>query len=106
MVGSLSQFLVGFQGNIRKGTANTEPTLTKLTHSVLKMRNVDYTHPDPVLPQAPCQTIPGSRNGREKWNGGIRGQGQIGDKNINRNLLRNGRLGIQNFKGKDQGTSS
>lgn len=101
MVGSVSQFLVGVQENFRKGTANTEPSLTKLTHSVLKMRKVSYTHPDPILPQAPCQTIPGSRNGPGKWNGG-----QIGDKSINRSLLRNGRLEIQNFKGKDQKTSS
>lgn len=106
MVGSVSQFLVGFQGNFRKGTANTEPSLTKLTCSVLKMRNVGYTHPDPVLPQAPCQTVPGSRNGTGKWSRGIRGQGQVGDKSINRNQLRNSRLGIQNFKGKDQRTSS
>lgn len=59
-----------------------------------------------ILLFVPCQTIPGRINRTEKWNGGRGKQGQTGDKSINRNLLRNGRLGIQKFKGQDQRTSS
>lgn len=43
----------------------------------------------------------------EQGNGmGVGGVGQTSDRSINRNLLRNGRLGIQKFKEQDQRTSN
>lgn len=64
MGGQFPSSLVGFQGSF---AANMEPLLLNLIHSGLKMRRVGYTHPDPILQQALCQAIPGSRN--EQGNG-------------------------------------
>lgn len=100
-----------FSRSFRKGVANTEPSLTKSTHSGLKMRNVGHTHPDPALPTSRrCHPMSNhswqqTRNREVQW-GETRGQGQTGDKSIKEDLLRNGRLRIQNFKGKDQRISS
>lgn len=94
-----------FQGSVRKGAANTEPPL--ILHPGLKIQNVGYTHLDPALCSMPNHSWQDKWNREMEW-GGWRGgkQGQTGDKSINRNLLRNSRLGIQKFKGQDQSTSS
>lgn len=65
-----------FTGALRLTESHVPPE-ANIIHSGLKMQSVGYTHSDPVLRQALCQTIPGSRNETVKWNGGIRGQGQI-----------------------------
>lgn len=90
-----------FQGSFRKGAANMEPSV--ILHPELKIQNVGYTHLDPALCSMP------NHSWQDKWNremGWGAGTGQTGDRSINRNLLRNGRLGIQKFKGQDQRTSN
>lgn len=81
-----------------------ESSYTKLIQVGFKIWIVGNTHPDPILPTSSWYT-PGSRNGMEQGNGmggGVQDKGQTGVKIINKDPLRNGRLGIQNSKEKDR----